>query len=354
MQANGRPTHLNPIAGYTVDDLGRDLDVAYPAMIRTLRRRGNSHHDAEDIAQEAALRAFVHRTTIDEQRGAQAWLHTVSQRIAIDQHRSARAAHTEPYLDQISVGDHTFDTVAANELLDAVHLAMEQIPPRQRRVLTAQAIHGMTYEDIAAREGIPLSSVKSLLARSRESLRTLTERIYGSRPFLAIGGFAARLGNLIRKFVPGFDMLSDRLAAGIAAAISLATGLLVGLSVATTNSPPITPGHGTVHRSTRPIFELSPDHPAGAVQLFEPSRSSRPAPTSNGHPPMFTAHATTSLEQTSARTEGHLRTQADTSATPDNDEDGDTFVVIDCQDASDTNVTCAALTIVAETSPDSP
>ncbi len=138
--------------------------------------------DAEDVAQDAFLRAF-HR--LDRFRGEapfRAWLLSITHNTALTTAvKRSKMAPSDSGDDQGSDVVDPRDPAARLELrerLSRLDVKLKGLSPEHRMVLVLRDIEGLTYEEIARITGTPLGSVKARLHRARnemvELLRTNT------------------------------------------------------------------------------------------------------------------------------------------------------------------------------------
>jgi RNA polymerase sigma-70 factor (ECF subfamily) len=146
------------------------LDAAYN-LAHWLTR---DEHDAEDLVQDAYLRAF---RFFDGFRGgnSRAWLlkivrntfYTSLQRKA---HEPAASIDDELLLVECSTCDP--ETIAlASADGQMLRQAMEELPPEFREAIVLRELEGLSYKEIAAITGVPLGTVMSRLARARKHLQ---------------------------------------------------------------------------------------------------------------------------------------------------------------------------------------
>jgi len=131
---------------------------------------------ADDVAQEAFVRAWRAAATYDAQRGTvAAWLLTITRNVAIDAVRARRQVPTaDEHLDTLlhatltapDPGDVATDQVEA----DRVAQRLRALPPEQARAVVLMVMGGCTAAEISGREGVPLGTAKT---RIRDGLRKL-------------------------------------------------------------------------------------------------------------------------------------------------------------------------------------
>jgi RNA polymerase sigma factor (sigma-70 family) len=159
------------------------LDDAY-TFARYLARDASA---AEDIVQEASLRAFRY---IDSLRGreARAWLLKIVRNCFYAWREKAAQTHLQS-LDDDSAGAEfmavTEETDQAQKALDpqrileravqreAVQAMIEALPVQFRETLVLRELNDCSYREIAELTGLPMGTVMSRLARAREMLRKM-------------------------------------------------------------------------------------------------------------------------------------------------------------------------------------
>jgi RNA polymerase sigma factor (sigma-70 family) len=137
----------------------------------------SSRADAEDVLQEACLRAF--RAVGDVVDGsARAWLMTIvrntaftwmrknrsSAVLAVDDLEEVEAAQAEP-------GDPGSETVVIAK--SDMETAIAALPDPFRETVILRDLHGLSYREIAERTMVPIGTVMSRLARARSRFLTV-------------------------------------------------------------------------------------------------------------------------------------------------------------------------------------
>jgi RNA polymerase sigma-70 factor (ECF subfamily) len=146
------------------------LDAAYN-LARWLTGRD---HDAEDVVQEAFLRAFQFFGSFHGTDG-RAWLLTIVRNTCYTwlEHNRGRQAVTsfdEEQHSGASVSVSPESVLARREDQELVWRALEKLAPEFREVIVLRELEGMSYQEIAAIAAIPMGTVMSRLARAREKL----------------------------------------------------------------------------------------------------------------------------------------------------------------------------------------
>jgi len=146
------------------------MSAAYN-LARWLTRRDQ---DAEDVVQEACLRAFQFFSGFHGSDG-RAWLltivrntcytwmqrqHAQAPTIAFDEETHAPPDSSEPIISLLRAEDQQL-----------VREALEELPAEFREVIVLRELEDMTYKEIARIAAIPMGTVMSRLARAREQLR---------------------------------------------------------------------------------------------------------------------------------------------------------------------------------------
>jgi RNA polymerase sigma-70 factor (ECF subfamily) len=147
------------------------LDAAY----NLARWLAGNDHDAQDVAQEASLRAFKFFGNFRGQ-DARAWLLTIVRNTFYTWLRKNR-----PSEKTVEINDETLDIedVSANAPTaspqfadaDAVRRAIAELPVEFREIVVLREMEGFSYREIADLSEAPIGTVMSRLARARKLLQ---------------------------------------------------------------------------------------------------------------------------------------------------------------------------------------
>ncbi len=135
-------------------------------------------NQAEEIAQEALIRAWRHAGSFDPRRGSvSTWVLTMTRNLAVDTLRRKRALPADPttpiFLDQPSRGSTPEEAATVADETDRVRTALSRLPDEQRRALVLAAFYGFTAREISETEAIPLGTAKSRVRSGLLKVRSL-------------------------------------------------------------------------------------------------------------------------------------------------------------------------------------
>ena len=131
----------------------------------------HNREDAEEVAQEAFLRAYRNFHRLRDRERFRGWLARLAWRLAIDRWRATRRRERR---EQASVDAAPAPTVeglaASRELQRHLERAMDALPEKLRIVLILAAIEEHNLGDVAGMLGLPEGTVKSRLHLARKQL----------------------------------------------------------------------------------------------------------------------------------------------------------------------------------------
>ena len=145
-----------------------------PLAYRVARGVLRNTADAEDVAQEALLRAYRRFDRLRDRSRFRAWLVRIAFRLALDRLRSGKRRELRDTL--WSQPEHqppaaTAENLAAsNEFQARLENALAELPEKLRLVLLLAAMEGHTIEEIAGMLGISTGTVKSRIFYARKQL----------------------------------------------------------------------------------------------------------------------------------------------------------------------------------------
>lgn len=143
-----------------------------------LRMLGNAA-EAQDVAQEAFLRA--HRGLSEFRGGAKlsTWLYAITSRLCLNRLATGERRmwrQGEDTLLRLAGGETPEEALERGELEVALHRAIAELPEERRIVVVLRDLEGLSYEEIAQVLDLELGTVRSRLHRARADLRDKLER----------------------------------------------------------------------------------------------------------------------------------------------------------------------------------
>ncbi len=154
---------------HSYEELDRRLR---PKLVYLLHKRTGSREDAEDLAQQALMRAYQKIDSYDPKRRFRSWLFTIAVRLAIDAHRKRGIQTTGEGIDRaVDTKPGPAETVSR---LDGQRrlwaLADRVLDPTQRTALWLHYGEEQKAKEIAKTLGITAVHVRVLLYRARRAL----------------------------------------------------------------------------------------------------------------------------------------------------------------------------------------
>lgn len=145
------------------------------------RMVGNAH-EAQDIAQEAFLRAYTNIESFDTERKFSTWLFRIATNLCIDRLRKKKA---DFYLDDKLPGSEDLtvesqiaaeqelpeDQVVSMELQEWIQKEIDKLPPKYRSAIILKYMEDLSLKEIGEILDLPISTVKTRIHRGREALR---------------------------------------------------------------------------------------------------------------------------------------------------------------------------------------
>ncbi|MCD8509210.1 MAG: RNA polymerase sigma factor SigW [Bacillus sp. (in: Bacteria)] len=153
-------------------------DKVYQVAYRMI---GNVH-EAQDIAQEAFIRAYINLDTFDMNRKFSTWLFRIATNLAIDRirkkkpdfHLEDQVAGTEDltYYSQFS-SDEVLpeDQVVQLEMQEWIQDEIMMLPPKYRTAIILKYMEDLSLKEISEILNLPVATVKTRIHRGREALR---------------------------------------------------------------------------------------------------------------------------------------------------------------------------------------
>jgi len=176
VQLIGRARGGDRIALRELVDLHKDRLFAF------IWRMVRDHHEAEDICQDAFLKAFASLHTFSSEYRFSTWLFTIGYRVCLNRLRRKRPFSGD--LDFSAMASEggaspsaTLESEEAGRVRSTVWSAVDRLSPPQRATILLFYRNDLGCQEIARVLQLPLATVKSHLHRARARLRELLEAL---------------------------------------------------------------------------------------------------------------------------------------------------------------------------------
>jgi RNA polymerase sigma-70 factor (ECF subfamily) len=160
------------------------VDACGERIINYLARMIGNRYEAEELAQETFVRAYVALNSYNPEYKFSTWLYKIATNLCINYlKKRKRYIHVDDYQDEDdqspwvlpdprSEGDPARVT-EQRELQEQIQQAINQLPTGYQTVVILRHVHGLSYQEIADVTALPIGTVKSRLGRGRSRLSGL-------------------------------------------------------------------------------------------------------------------------------------------------------------------------------------
>ncbi|MGB2986191.1 MAG: sigma-70 family RNA polymerase sigma factor [Phycisphaerae bacterium] len=158
------------------------VDLHKDRLFAFIWRMVRHHHDAEEICQEAFLKAFASLDTFSSDYRFSTWLFTIGYRVCLNHLRRKRAVTGELDFTVLPGGSDdapasSLESEEAVRLKEMVWSAVDRLSAPQRASILLFYRHEFNCQEIARVLELPLATVKSHLHRARNRLREMLEPV---------------------------------------------------------------------------------------------------------------------------------------------------------------------------------
>lgn len=171
-------------SGYTDQDLNEALEAERPALLAYVRGLVRDAALAEDLTQEAMLRAHLGLSGLRDRDRFRPWLYRIATNLCRDHFRRQKQAkervnQNENALQPQDLRDENAPqldkVIECAEMGQCVRRFFDELSNSHRAVILMHDLEGMTNPEIASLLGISLDAAKARLHRARKELRRILE-----------------------------------------------------------------------------------------------------------------------------------------------------------------------------------
>jgi RNA polymerase sigma-70 factor (ECF subfamily) len=160
----------------------RLAEESFSSIFGTALRLTHDREEAQDLAQEAIIRAYEAFDRFDG-RNFKAWILRILTNLYINKYRRRQRSGPTSSLDEelaaepVADLDQMPDRLVFDEMMGSeVEAALGRVPPDFRTAVLLSDVEGLSYEEIAEATEAPIGTVRSRIARGRAILRRELER----------------------------------------------------------------------------------------------------------------------------------------------------------------------------------
>ena len=173
---------INQVLKGNQNAFGEIVELYKDQVFQICFRLLGNRHEAEDLAQEAFVRAFVNIQSFNLKMKFSTWLYRIATNLCIDRlrkkkpdyHLDAEVAGTE--------GLNLYSQIAADsmmpeeeleslELQESIQAVISKLPEKYRSVIVLKYIEELSLKEISEILDLPVGTVKTRIHRGREALR---------------------------------------------------------------------------------------------------------------------------------------------------------------------------------------
>lgn len=148
----------------------RHQDFVYGAALRVVRNPVL----AQDVAQDALVRAYKALPDFRGQAAVRSWLYRIATNLALNAVQRRKEYPADELPESVAPGGPERDVVR-NQMAAHLRAAIEELPEDLKQPLVLREYGGYSYQEIADELEVPLNTVRTRILRARRALRTVME-----------------------------------------------------------------------------------------------------------------------------------------------------------------------------------
>jgi RNA polymerase sigma-70 factor (ECF subfamily) len=180
----------------------RGEESAWEKIVQRFRRKvfhiaykfTGRHDEAEDLMQDIFLKVFKSLEKFNRDADFSTWLSSVARNYCIDHYRASKREREVLVHDLVA-----FDLAPASsgnphraleegDRRSLLRRGLDRLPPKLREAVILRDLHGLSYQEMAEKLGLPEGTVKSRINRGREELARLLSKTAQAAPARSRGG----------------------------------------------------------------------------------------------------------------------------------------------------------------------
>ena len=153
----------------------------FPRVYRTAYFVTGDHQMAEDVAQEAFLKAFANLHKLQERQKFASWISVIASNHAVDLLRKNKKVFFTDNMETYGgedLSDNPTECWDKKETSQAVRDALARLEPEEREIIVLKYFNELSIKEIASLIKAPSGTIKSRLFRARDKIRLLLQPHY--------------------------------------------------------------------------------------------------------------------------------------------------------------------------------
>jgi len=179
MAVSGEQALIKKVKKGDLDAYGTIIQDYQSSVFNVCYRVLGNRQEAEDLTQEAFLRAYHQISSFDSSRPFGPWMRTVAANLCYNHLKRARLNRVPLEDERDTLKDDPKygpeGTLEINQEHKALYRAIWKLPNTQRMALELRHFQGLSYQEMAEALNLPLNTVRSHLYRGRQKLAELLE-----------------------------------------------------------------------------------------------------------------------------------------------------------------------------------
>jgi RNA polymerase sigma-70 factor, ECF subfamily len=151
----------------------RAFRLHYRDVLRFVRRRTATEHEAEEVTQAVFAQAAERLEASQDSAALRGWLYTVARRRLVDEARRRSCSGSVVSLDGLALPLR--ERRYGRDVTKTLRRALEGLPASQRSVVAGRLIEGRSFAELAAAHGVSEGACKMRFLRGLASVRAVFE-----------------------------------------------------------------------------------------------------------------------------------------------------------------------------------
>ncbi|MBN2379235.1 sigma-70 family RNA polymerase sigma factor [candidate division WOR-3 bacterium] len=150
---------------------GKLVEIYQRRVYTVIYRFVRNHNDADDLAQEAFIRAYKAMDRFDLRYPFGPWMYRIAINLTFNQLKKRKLRMVDADLERESSGGNPVSSWETDDRRHKVHQAIARLPFKLRQVLVLRVYEDWSYVQISEVLELPIGTVMSRLSRARETLK---------------------------------------------------------------------------------------------------------------------------------------------------------------------------------------